>query len=137
MWGRLKTYVLVFVVAAAALVPLCGDPRQTPVTHPLWARVLLRSLDMTDAVRASSQASQVFAALAARDSLMYPADRFLSAEGAQLSGGVCGSSQQADDGQEPHDQAFHDRASSYEQVSIFHDVRLLGLVQALFQCRVA
>jgi hypothetical protein len=48
--------------------------------------MLLRSLDMTDAVRASSQASQVFAALAARDSLAYPADRFLSAEGAQLSG---------------------------------------------------
>ena len=69
MWGRLKTFVLAAVVAAAALVPLFGDPRQTPVTHPLWARMLLRSLDMTDAVRASSQASQVFAALAPRDSL--------------------------------------------------------------------
>jgi hypothetical protein len=86
MWGRLKTFVLAAVVAAAALVPLFGDPRQTPVTHPLWARMLLRSLDMTDAVKASSQASQVFAALAPRDSLMYPADRFLSAEGAQVSG---------------------------------------------------
>ncbi len=86
MWGRLKTFVLAAVVAAAALVPLFGDPRQTPVTHPLWARMLLRSLDMTDAVRASSQASQVFAALAPRDSLTYPADRFLSAEGAQVTG---------------------------------------------------
>jgi hypothetical protein len=86
MWGRLKTFVLAAVVAAAALVPLFGDPRQTPVTHPLWARMLLRSLDMTDAVRASSQASQVFAALAPRDSLSYPADRFVRALGAQVSG---------------------------------------------------
>ncbi len=86
MWGRLKTLVLAAVVAAAALVPLFGDPRQTPVTHPLWARMLLRSLEMTDAVRASSQASQVFAALAPRDSLSYSADRFLRATGASLTG---------------------------------------------------
>ena len=86
MWGRLKTFVLAAVVAAAALVPLFGDPRQTPVTHPLWARMLLRSLEMTDAVRASSQASQVFAALAPRDSLSYSADRFLRATGASLTG---------------------------------------------------
>jgi hypothetical protein len=82
MWGRLKTLVLAAVVGAAALVPLFGDPRSTPVTHPLWARMLLRSLDMTDAVRASTQASQVFAALAWRDSLSYPADRYLRADGA-------------------------------------------------------
>jgi hypothetical protein len=84
MWGRLKTLVLAAVVGAAALVPLFGDPRSTPVTHALWARMLLRSLDMTDAVRASTQASQVFAALAWRDSLSYPADRYLMAEGAVL-----------------------------------------------------
>ena len=82
MWGRLKTLVLAAVVGAAALVPLFGDPRSTPVTHPLWARMLLRSLDMTDAVRASTQASQVFAALAWRDSLSYAADRYLRADGA-------------------------------------------------------
>jgi len=86
MWGRLKTFVIAAVVAAAALVPLFGDPRQTPVTHPLWARMLLRSLDMTDAVRASSQASQVFSALAPRDSLAYTADRFLRAQGAVVRG---------------------------------------------------
>ena len=84
MWGRLKTLVLVAVVGTAALVPLFGDPRSTPVTHPLWARMLLRSLDMTEAVRASSQASQVFATLAWRDSLSYPADRYLKADGASL-----------------------------------------------------
>ena len=87
MWGRLKTLVLAAVVGAAALVPLFGDPRSTPVTHPLWARMLLRSLDMTDAVRASTQASQVFATLAWRDSLSYPADRYLRAEGASRARG--------------------------------------------------
>jgi hypothetical protein len=85
MWGRLKTLVLAAVVGAAALVPLFGDPRSTPVTHPLWARMLLRSLDMTDAVRTSSQASQVFATLAWRDSLSYPADRYLREQGAMVS----------------------------------------------------
>ena len=72
MRSRLKTLVLVAVVATAALVPLFGDPRSTPVTHPLWARMLLRSLDMTDAVRTSAQASQVFSTLSWRDSLSYP-----------------------------------------------------------------
>jgi hypothetical protein len=81
MWGRVKTLVLAAVVASAALVPLFGDPRSTPVTHALWARMLLRSMDMTEAVRASTQASQVFATLAWRDSLSYPADRYLRAEG--------------------------------------------------------
>jgi len=84
--GRVKSFVLAAVVVTAALVPLFGDPRQTPVTHPLWARMLLRSLEMTDAVRASSQASQVFSALAPRDSLAYSADRFLRSEGAALRG---------------------------------------------------
>jgi hypothetical protein len=82
MWVRAKTLLLATVVGAAALMPLFGDPRSTPVTHPLWARMLLRALDMTDAVRTSAQASQVFATLAWRDSLTYPADRYLRADGA-------------------------------------------------------
>ena len=82
MRSRLTTLALAAVVAAAALVPLFGDPRQTPVTHPLWARMLLRALDMTDAVRTSAQASQVFSTLSWRDSLSYPAERYLQAQGA-------------------------------------------------------
>jgi hypothetical protein len=82
MWGRAKTLILAAVVASAALVPLFGDPRSTPVTHPLWARLLLRSLEMNEAIRASTEASRVFAALAWRDSLSYPADRFLREDGA-------------------------------------------------------
>ncbi|MCG6923303.1 MAG: hypothetical protein LJF15_19795 [Acidobacteria bacterium] len=82
MWGKPKTLVLAAVVVSAALVPLFGDPRVTPVTHPLWARMLLRSMEMTQAVRTSSEASQVFSTLAWRDSLSYPADQYLRADGA-------------------------------------------------------
>ncbi len=84
MWSRAKTLVLAVVVASAALVPLFGDPRTTPVTHPLWARMLLRSMDMTQAVRTSTEASQVFGALAWRDSLALAADGYLRADGAVL-----------------------------------------------------
>jgi hypothetical protein len=78
---RLKTLSLAVIVAAVALVPLFGDPRVTPVTHPLWARLLLRALDMEDTVRVSPHASDVFAALSWRDSLTFAADRFLRADG--------------------------------------------------------
>jgi hypothetical protein len=84
MGSRLKTLVLAVVVGAAALVPLFGDPRSTPLTHPLWARMLLRSLDLTDAVRVSTQASQVFETLTWRDSLSYSADEFMRAQGATV-----------------------------------------------------
>src|SRR5262245_40560801 len=81
MSNKAKTVLVLVVVAAAAIVPLFGDPRSTPVTHPLWARMLLRAMDMNDAVRVSSQASQVFAALSWKDSLTYPADSFSRSDG--------------------------------------------------------
>ncbi len=81
MVSRLRTVVLATSAAAAALVPLFGDPRVTPVTHPIWARMLLRALEMNDAVRSSSQASQVFSALSWRESLTYPADHYVRGDG--------------------------------------------------------
>ena len=84
MYGRLKPAILGAVVIGAALVPLFGDPRTTPVTHPIWGRMLLRALDMTDAVREASQASQVFATLTWRDSLSIGADRFAKSDGVAL-----------------------------------------------------
>lgn len=86
-WPLARAFALAAVACGAGLVPLFGDPRATPVTHPLWARLLLRSLDMDEAVRASAQASQVFSALAWRDSLAYPADRFATANDAIVSSG--------------------------------------------------
>jgi hypothetical protein len=84
MWGRLKTAILAVVVGSAALVPLFGDPRTTPVTHPLWGRMLLRAMEMDEAVRTTTEASQVFATLAWRDSLSYGPDRYLRADDAVL-----------------------------------------------------
>jgi hypothetical protein len=81
MWRRPRTLVAALVVGVAALVPLFGDPRATPVTHPLWARLLLRSLEIGEAMRTSTQASQVFAMLAWRDSLSLPADGYQHADG--------------------------------------------------------
>jgi hypothetical protein len=81
MLSKVKTVLVLAVVAAAALAPLFGDPRKTPVTHPLWARMLLRAMDMSDAVKVSSQASQVFATLSWKDSLTYPADSFSKGDG--------------------------------------------------------
>lgn len=75
--SRLKTAALGTIVAAVALVPLFGDPRLTPVTHPIWARMLLLALEMNEAVRASTRASQVFSALSWRDSLAFPADQYV------------------------------------------------------------
>ena len=81
MFGRLKSAILGAAVVVAALVPLFGDPRQTPVTHAIWGRMLLRALDMTEAVRESAQASQVFGTLSWRDSLSFTADGFASGDG--------------------------------------------------------
>lgn len=79
--SRLKTVALGTTVVVAALVPLFGDPRVTPVTHPIWARMLLRALEMNEAVRASTRASEVFSTLSWRDSLTFTADHYSRGDG--------------------------------------------------------
>jgi hypothetical protein len=79
--SRLRTVALATIVAVAALVPLFGDPRVTPVTHPIWARMLLRALEMNEAVRASTRASEVFSTLSWRDSLTFTADHYSRGDG--------------------------------------------------------
>lgn len=79
--SRLKTVALAAIVAVAALVPLFGDSRVTPVTHPIWARMLLRALAMNEAVRASTRASEVFSTLSWRDSLTFAADHYSRGDG--------------------------------------------------------
>ena len=74
------------VIASLALLPLYGDPRPSPVTHPDWARMVLRGLDLLDSTPLSAQASQIFATLSWKNSLAYRADRYLTAEGVQVEG---------------------------------------------------
>jgi len=68
------------VVAAAVLVPLYAEIRASRVSHPEWARMLVRAIHTTEVVEASTQASQVFAILSWRESLSYRADRYFRGE---------------------------------------------------------
>ncbi len=85
--SRVKLASVLAVVASVAMVPLFGDPRNAPVTHPEWARMLLRALDMEEAVSRSATASQVFATLSWKDSLSYPGSRYASADSVRVTGG--------------------------------------------------
>lgn len=80
MLKRLKLAALIAVVGAAALLPLYGDPRNSPVTHAEWARMLLRGLDMEDAVHQTTTAAQAFAILSWKGSLSLRADRYVSGD---------------------------------------------------------
>ena len=85
---RSKVVVLAGLAAAGAILPLFGDPRITPVTHPLWARMLLRSMDMDEAVQTSVHASAVFDTLSGRKSRVFAADGYSRADGVVSSGDV-------------------------------------------------
>ena len=73
-------------VTALALLPLYGDPRPSPVTHPEWARMILRALDLLDNVPLAAQASQVFSTLSWKNSLSYRADRYTKGAGITVMG---------------------------------------------------
>lgn len=76
---------LAAVVTAAALVPLYAYVRPpNPVSHPEWARMLLRGLRLEDMVDTSAVASQVFSMLSWRESLSFPAEKYFHAEGVDL-----------------------------------------------------
>jgi len=74
------TFGLAAIAAVAALVPLYGDIRSSPVSHPEWARMLLRAIHPAVVLDPSTQASQVFSMLSWRDRLTYRADRYYRAE---------------------------------------------------------
>jgi hypothetical protein len=67
-----------------ALVPLYGDPRQSPVSHPEWARMVLRGLELDDALEPSRHASDIFTTLSWRTSLAYPAEEYQRSQGMAL-----------------------------------------------------
>jgi hypothetical protein len=85
-WARFRTVVLPVLAAGAALVPLYGDPRATPVTHPEWARMVLRGLEMGEMLKASAQASQVFSFLSWKNTLTVEAERYTRGDGVELVG---------------------------------------------------
>jgi hypothetical protein len=72
------------VAAAAVLVPLYGDPRQTPVTHPEWAHMLLRALEMDAVLAKGSSASLVFDSLSWRASVGLAPDRPFRSTGVEF-----------------------------------------------------
>jgi hypothetical protein len=78
--SALRTAVLAAAVAIVALLPLYGDT--TPgdaVTHPEWARMLLRGLELLEDVGSgvTDTASMAFATLSGRDSRSWSADRYI------------------------------------------------------------
>src|SRR5512140_998032 len=86
VFARVKFTALVAVVAGAVLLPLYGDPRNAPVTHPEWARMLLRALRMDTAFPESASAAQAFAALSWKNSLAFSADRYVREAGVEVQG---------------------------------------------------
>jgi hypothetical protein len=83
---RIQLVALVAAVAVAALLPLYGDPRNSAVTHAEWARMLLRGLDMQEAIQQTTTATQAFAILSWKGSLSFRADRYISGEDVRVQG---------------------------------------------------
>jgi hypothetical protein len=90
MSSRLKAVGLAVVAAAAVMVPLYGDSRSAPITHPEWARMLLRALDLEDGLPANAAPRVVFGVLSWKESLSYPADRFARSHNARVVDGDAG-----------------------------------------------
>ncbi|HEX9188076.1 MAG TPA: hypothetical protein VGB87_13445, partial [Vicinamibacteria bacterium] len=69
-------------LATVALLPLYGDIRPSAaVSHPEWARMMLRGLELLeDAPGVNDTATQAFATLSGRDSRSWPADRYVRAQ---------------------------------------------------------
>jgi hypothetical protein len=93
--------LLLGAIAAVALLPLYGDVRPNDiVTHPEWARMMLRGLDLLrDDPGINDTAAQAFATLTGRESRSWPAGQFVSgqrvepfgsgdAQGIRASGGI-------------------------------------------------
>ena len=84
MAKRIPMTLLAAAASLAAILPLRGDPRNAPVTHPEWARMLLRAFDVPDAVRATPRASHAFAALSWKTSLAFRGDDFATGDHVEI-----------------------------------------------------
>jgi hypothetical protein len=74
-----RAVALLAGVAVVALLPLYGDVRPSAaVSHPEWARMVLRGLDLlADARGVNDTAAQAFATLSGRDSRAWPGDQYV------------------------------------------------------------
>ncbi len=68
------------LLAGAALVPLYGNPRATPVTHAEWARMLVRALELESILTPTTRASVVFSLLSWKDSLSFSPEQTYSSQ---------------------------------------------------------
>ena len=88
-------------IAAVALLPLYGDVRPSEiVTHPEWARMMLRGLDLlSESPGINDSATQAFATLSGKESRSWPAPQFVreqrmepfeaaGAQGIRAAGGI-------------------------------------------------
>jgi hypothetical protein len=82
----LKAAGLLAIVAAAVMVPLYGEVRGGAVVHPEWATMLLSALDLEDDLPPNPPPRLVFSTLSWKNSLAYPADRYLRARGVDVVG---------------------------------------------------
>lgn len=83
----LKVGLLVAAGAAAVLIPLYGDPRQAPVTHPEWARMMLRGLELETVLVSGASASLAFDSLSWRTSQSLTIDRPFRSVGVEIVAG--------------------------------------------------
>jgi hypothetical protein len=79
-------------IAVVALLPLYGDIRpQDAVSHPEWARMMLRGLDLLQDTRGiNDTAKQAFATLSGRESRAWSAPQYVRAERVERTGGAGG-----------------------------------------------
>jgi hypothetical protein len=82
----LKALGLIVVVSAVVMIPLYGHARNGPVTHGEWARMVLRALSLEDNLPANAGPRVVFSTLSWKNSLAYPAERYLRARGTEVVG---------------------------------------------------
>ena len=82
----LKLTGLLVAATAAVIVPIYADWRGSAVTHPDWARMLTRALELEGGLPEKPTPPQLFSALSWKGSLVFTADNSLSATGVAVQG---------------------------------------------------
>lgn len=67
---------IVGALSVAALVPLYGDPRRSPVTHSEWARLMMRGIGFDESIERVENADDIFLTLAWKDQRNLPAAKY-------------------------------------------------------------